>query len=122
MGHSLPVALACRYIHANAHRDIGLDDITQAARLSPRGLQYAFRKQLGVTPLGYLREVRLARAHDDLLAEGSAPERHATVNEIARRWFFTHPSRFAATYFAAYGVYPNDELRPAHASGPLARG
>ncbi len=118
MGHSFPVALACRYIHANAHLDIGLDDITEAARLSPRGLQDAFRKQWGVTPLGYLREVRLARAHDDLLAEGSSPERRATVNEIARRWFFTHPSRFAATYFEAYGVYPNDELRPARGQFP----
>ena len=104
-----PVRLACRFIEANAHLDIALDDIARAASLSSRGLQHAFKKQLGTSPLGYLRQVRLTRAHDELLS--TTPGRRMTVNEIARHWHFSHHSRFAALYLATYGHYPAETLR-----------
>lgn len=107
--HTDPVRLACRFMQANAHLDIGLSEIAQAARLSSRGLQHAFKKQVGMSPLAYLRTVRLARAHNELRA--SNPGEKATVNEIARRWHFTHLSRFAARYQEKYGHYPAETLR-----------
>jgi AraC-like DNA-binding protein len=111
--HADPVALARHFIRVNAHLDVGLAEIADAAHLSQRGLQHAFKKQLGMTPLGYLRSVRLVRAHEELRAEAAAGRgaRRSTVNEIARRWHFTHPSRFAATYFDRYGSYPAETLR-----------
>jgi AraC-like DNA-binding protein len=108
-----PVLLACQFIRANAREGIGLREIAGAAHLSERGLQHAFKRQLGTSPLSYLRATRLARAHDDLARQATANPagRTTTVNEIARRWQFAHPSRFAALYFATYGRYPADTLK-----------
>ncbi len=49
-------------------RDIGLSDIAAAVGVTPRSVQYTFRRHLGTTPLEYLRRVRLDRAHRDLQA------------------------------------------------------
>jgi AraC-like DNA-binding protein len=112
--HNDPVAIACRFIHAEAGEPIGIAQIAAAAHLSERGLQHAFRATLGTTPLTYLRRVRLARAHDDLVTEATRRQTGrttTTVNEIARLWHFTHPSRFAALYLARYGAYPAQTMR-----------
>jgi len=116
-----PVLMACQFMRAEAREPIGLAQIAAAAHLSERGLQHAFKKRLNTTPLGYLRGVRLTRAHDELVAEAAVrdPGRRITVNEIARRWHFAHPSRFAALYLGRYGRYPADTLR-GRAAAPAA--
>ena len=70
----------------------------------------AFRAHhpLGLTPTEYLRRTRLAAAHADLLR--ADPTAGDTVREIAARWGFAHPGRFAAAYRAAYGVPPKHTL------------
>ena len=42
-----------------------VSEIARAADLSVRGLQESFQRTLDRTPMQYLREVRLRRAHDD---------------------------------------------------------
>ena len=59
--------------------------------------------------MGYLRQVRLDRAHQDLLA--ADPTAGITVAAIARRWGFSRPDRFAAAYRTAYGRPPRHTLR-----------
>ena len=66
---------AVSFIQDNADADIGLEDIAAAVNVSPRSVQYAFRRNLGTTPLEYLRRVRLDRAHRDLKAADPG-ERH----------------------------------------------
>ncbi|POX37719.1 AraC family transcriptional regulator [Streptomyces sp. Ru73] len=100
---------AITFIEGNAHRDISLADIAASIPVTPRALQYAFRRHAGTTPLGYLRSVRLAHAHTDLKA--AAPHEGATVTAIAMRWGFTHPGRFSALYKSAYGLPPSATLR-----------
>ena len=85
---------AIEFIHGNAHRDIGLSDIAAALNVTPRSVQYMFRRHLATTPLEYLRRVRLDRAHRDLQAADPAVD---TVMEIAGRWF-AHPGRFSMAY------------------------
>ncbi|MFD5409286.1 helix-turn-helix domain-containing protein [Streptomyces nojiriensis] len=82
-------------------------EIAAAAGVTPRALQYAFRRHLGATPMAYLRRVRLGLAHADLVA--ADPSRD-TVTAIANRWGFHHQGRFAAVYRAAYGVPPRCTL------------
>jgi AraC-like DNA-binding protein len=99
---------AIAFIEENAHRAITLSDIADAAGISPRGLQFAFARHRDTTPMQYLRLVRLTHAHRELqLAD---PSRGFTVEEIARRWGFASPSRFAAHYREAYGVPPHQTL------------
>ena len=57
-------------------------DIARAAMVSVRSLEYGFRKHLGVSPMSYVREVRLARVYDEL--KTGDPSR-LTVTAAARR-------------------------------------
>jgi AraC-like DNA-binding protein len=61
-----------------------------------------------MTPMEYLRRVRLNHAYHDLITADPATE---TVTGIAYRWGFTSPSRFAALYRRAYGIAPSRTLR-----------
>ncbi|WP_404438301.1 AraC family transcriptional regulator [Microbacterium aerolatum] len=97
---------AIDFIDENAHLPITIDDIANAVHMSTRGLQYAFRRSLDTTPADQLRRARLDGAHRELL-HGRA----TTVGQVARRWGFAHPSRFAAAYRLAYGVAPSETLR-----------
>ncbi|MFG6502999.1 helix-turn-helix transcriptional regulator [Microbacterium sp. P05] len=103
-----PAALrrATAFIDDHAHEPISLAAVAEAAGMSPRGLQLAFRRELDLTPREYLRQVRLAGAHKDLQNDPTPG-----VGRIALRWGFTNPSRFAAYYRAAYGVYPHATAR-----------
>jgi transcriptional regulator GlxA family with amidase domain len=77
-------------------------------------VQLAFRRHLGVTPLAYLRRVRLEGAHRELLS--ACPDR-VTVTMVAADWRFTNVSRFSGYYRAAYGVSPAQTLRRRPAGG-----
>lgn len=103
------VRRAVAYIEEHAARGIGLAEIAAAARVTPRGLQAAFRRHRGQTPLEHLRRVRLDCAHRDLQA--ADPTRGDTVAAVAARWGFAHPGRFSVYYRQAYGGSPGDTLR-----------
>ncbi|BBX75827.1 hypothetical protein MSHI_37330 [Mycobacterium shinjukuense] len=98
---------AVSFIQRHACHDIGINDVAAAVRLTPRAVQYLFRQHLDTTPTEYLRRVRLHRAHQDLLRSDSS----ATVTEIARRWGFGHPGRFAVLYRETYGQSPHTTLK-----------
>ncbi|GHE93894.1 hypothetical protein GCM10018785_69510 [Streptomyces longispororuber] len=98
---------ALAYIDDHAGEPVTVADIAAAAHITVRALQYAFRRHLDTTPLAHLRRVRLAHAHDDLVA---ADPRHTTVTAVAARWGFHHPGRFAAQYRAAYRRHPHQTL------------
>jgi AraC-like DNA-binding protein len=100
---------AIAFIEQHPHADISVADIAEAANVSIRAVQFAFRRQLDTTPMAYLRAVRLDRAHHDLLA--SDPSHGDTVTGIAARWGFYSSSRFAVLYRRAYGVTPVHTLR-----------
>jgi AraC-like DNA-binding protein len=85
--------------------------LAMQCHISVRTLQEGFRKHLGMSPMAYLRTVRLRHAHRDLR---SAYPSHVTVASIARRWGFTHLGRFAAAHKAMFGQTPLQVLHSAH--------
>lgn len=95
------------YIHAHAREKITLDALATHAGCSYRSLQGIFGKVLNVSPMAYLRSVRLEGVRDELL---NADSRHASVAEIANRWGFIHMGRFALFYKKQFGVLPSDTL------------
>lgn len=99
---------AVSFIESNADQDIGIADIAVAARVSPRAVEYAFRRELQTTPTAYLRQVRLDHAHREL--EAAEPGDGLTVTAVAYRWGFSSPSRFGAYYRATYGTPPSVTL------------
>jgi AraC-like DNA-binding protein len=104
-----PLRRALAFIDEYAGDPITLNEIAAAARLSPRGLQAAFRRRLDTTPLAHLRSVRMQRAHHDL--QNAEPGQGTSVAAVAARWGFTHLGRFAIEYRRRYGSYPSHTLR-----------
>ncbi|MFG1673760.1 AraC family transcriptional regulator [Micromonospora sp. NPDC049282] len=103
------VRRAREYLDEHAAEPVTLAQVAGACGVGPRGLQAAFRRHVGHSPLTYLRRVRLARAHRDLVA--AEPGGDETVAAVARRWGWTNPGRFAAAYRETYGRAPGDTLR-----------
>lgn len=103
------VRRAVEFIDEHPGEPIGLAEIAAAAGTTGRAVQLAFRRHLDLTPLAYLRRVRLERAHRDL--EDAEPGDGATVSGIAARWGFGHPGRFGHAYQQRYGVPPSRTLR-----------
>lgn len=85
------------------HADPALDAAALAAgvALSERQLQRKLRALTGLTPGDCLRDYRLQRAHERLLAG----ER---VGEVAAVCGFASPSHFAACFRARYGCTPSE--------------
>lgn len=103
-----PVKQAIDVIEAYPNRPLPVTTIARMVGVSARTLQDGFRRHIGMTPMAYARQVRLARAHRDL--READPQRE-TVAAIAHRWGFVHLGRFAAAYRNAYGTSPSQTLR-----------
>jgi AraC-like DNA-binding protein len=99
---------AISFIESNADLDIGIGEIAAASGVSRRAVQLAFRRHLDSTPTAYLRRVRLDEAHRELSA--ADPDGGLTVTEVAYRWGFSSPSRFAEQYRIAFGCSPRETL------------
>ncbi|MGW0174513.1 AraC family transcriptional regulator [Rhodococcus sp. NPDC003322] len=94
-------------LHADPGRVWTAGDMAECAGVGVRRLQEGFRRYVGRSPSEYLLDIRLQRAHEELL--DADPSR--TVTEIAQRWGFTHTGRFAAAYRNKYGNSPSQSLR-----------
>ena len=92
----------------SAHdRALTVADLASCAGTSERALHAAFRRELGTTPMAYLRDRRLDAAREDLLAA----EPGDGVAAIAMRHGFSHLGRFAAAYRGRFGEAPSVTLR-----------
>lgn len=94
---------AIEFIEAEAHRPLTVSALAARSYVSVRSLQEGFRAHVGMTPMAYVREVRLRRAREDLLESDPSVE---TVASIAFRWGFRNLGRFATAYAARYGENP----------------
>lgn len=100
---------ACQYALSRLDSGITLTDMEREAGMSSRNLQYAFAKHFGQTPMMWIREQRLIKARNRLLA----PRPYDTVTTIALACGFGKPSAFARYYRESYGELPSDTLRSA---------
>ncbi|HEX8631207.1 MAG TPA: helix-turn-helix domain-containing protein [Catenuloplanes sp.] len=96
------VRRAVEAINADPAHPYTADGLAALVGVKVRTLQQGFRTHLGISPMAYLRSVRLARAHEDLLGDETAG-----IAEVAYRWGFTHLGRFAAVYAEQYGEAPS---------------
>lgn len=97
------------HIHAHLDEPLLVADLAQVAGVSVRSLEQSFRRQLGITPTAYIRDLRLQRAHADLVA--AEPGDGVSVGEIALARGFTHLGRFSELYRRTFGVPPSQTLR-----------
>jgi AraC-like DNA-binding protein len=95
-------------IEAEADTPLTVSSLASRSNISVRSLQEGFRRHVGMSPMAYLREVRLREAHETLLQSDSST---ATVASIAHNWGFNNLGRFAAAYSARYQEAPAATLR-----------
>ncbi|MFI6582865.1 AraC family transcriptional regulator [Embleya sp. NPDC050493] len=102
------VRRAMEIIEGHAAEPLTVEDVAEAVGVSVRALQEGFRRHLETTPVSYLRVVRLNRVRAELTA--AAPGT-TTVTDVAYRWGFFHPGRFAIAYKEQFGEHPSQTLR-----------
>ena len=82
-------------------------ELCAAVGVSERTLQYAFRTYAGMSPLVYLRKLRLNRVRTALM---QASPSEMTVTAAAMRYGFLHLSRFAQDYKRVFDEAPSVTL------------
>lgn len=101
------VKRAIEFMHANLLSPLTLEDLAGAAGVSARSLQLGFRQVHDMSPMDFLRRLRLHEAHRDL---AEAPFGTSVAN-IAYKWGFAHHGLFSANYKKMFGVSPSSTLR-----------
>jgi AraC-like DNA-binding protein len=102
------IQTAIDVIEGEAHLPLTLSAIAARSQVSVRSLQLGFKRHVGTSPMSYLREVRLRRAHQTLLESDPSA---VTVASVAFDWGFTNLGRFAAAHAARYREQPAKTLR-----------
>ena len=106
--HSRVVQIAEDYALAHTAERLYVTDLCEAAGVSERTLQYAFKEMMGMTPVAYLTRLRLHRVRQSLRA---ATQASTTVTTEALRWGFWHFGDFSRAYKGCFGELPSDTLR-----------
>lgn len=104
--HGVPAFIkrAIAFIDAHSTEALRLMDIADAAEVSARKLSDGFQQNKGVSPMRYLRDVRLNRARARL----QDPHSPVRVADVAMDCGFLHLSRFAAAYYERFGEMPSE--------------
>lgn len=106
--HSRTVRIVMDFVNDFAIELPTLEDLTRVSRVSARALQTAFRRELGCSPMEYVRRVRLDRARAELL---NPTEGVTTIGDVAATWGFYNPGRFSLLYKQQFGEQPSQTLR-----------
>ncbi|MFC7359309.1 helix-turn-helix transcriptional regulator [Nocardioides astragali] len=106
-GDEMPSTLrrALHAIESHAFEGLSVEELARECEVTPRALQYAFRRHLGCTPLAYLRRVRLDLVRQSL-RDGTSP----TVSDAAAKYGFFNPGRFASEYRQVFDENPRQTL------------
>ncbi|SEJ51175.1 transcriptional regulator, AraC family [Pseudooceanicola nitratireducens] len=94
---------ALEYLHENIADPLRVEDIAKAAGLNVRSLQLGFKSAFGVSPMRYLRDVRLDMARYMLARRLN----RASVTEVAYSVGFSHLGRFSRDYRDRFGESPS---------------
>ena len=95
------------YLHAHANQLPDMTTLCEVACLSERSLQYGFKNYIGLTPVQYLRVVRLNGARQSLM---QGTKSTTSVATIALTWGFVEFGRFSKEYKALFHELPSETL------------
>lgn len=96
------------YLHSYGETIPTIPELCKIAKLSERNLQYGFKEYLGITPIRYLRLLRLNGVRRDLLISNNKKDR---VIDVALNWGFIELGRFAREYRQLFQELPSATLK-----------
>ncbi len=89
------------YANKNYKRPISIDEISQIAFLEPKYFCRFFKKNMGLTFLEYINEVRLSHIYQDLIATAD------TLQDILERHGFTNYKLFRRVFYEHFQTTPS---------------
>jgi AraC-like DNA-binding protein len=98
---------ALRWLRGHFSEPVRLEQLADIGGVRPRTLETHFKVFLGTTPLGWVRQMRLRRARQQLLQSS----RGATVTDVAIANGFNQLGRFAAQYRKVFGELPSSTFQ-----------
>lgn len=98
------VAKARELVLAHHDHAITVPQLCEQLFVSRRTLQYCFEDVLGMSPMLYLRLIRLNGARRHLR---QAPAKSLSVQDVAADWGFWHFSQFSSDYRKLFGHSPS---------------
>jgi AraC family ethanolamine operon transcriptional activator len=96
------------FMLANLDQPLTLEALCKAVKTSKSALSYGFQDIFGLSPMAYLKTVRLNGVRRALKASDPT---QATVLGIANRYGFWHMGHFSRDYRQMFGESPSDTLR-----------
>jgi AraC-like DNA-binding protein len=99
-------------VTADPQRAYSLADLCEIACVSPRTLEYAFYEHYGVSPLAFVRALRLHEVWRLLRRD------EARVTDAALICGFTHLGKFSADFRRQFGLLPSELSRLLRAPRP----
>ena len=108
--HFRQASAAEDFIRAHIREDIPIVRLCKEIGVSRRQLEYAFRATFAVSPLEFIRALRLNEARRRLT---TARGRGSSVTRVAMEVGITHLGRFAASYRLLFGESPKATYRRA---------
>ena len=95
------------YMEAHFGEPLSLADIAAQSGVSARSLQSGFQSFRNMSPMAFLRSIRLQKAHQALLKADPAV---TTVTEIAMGCGFSHMGEFSSLYRRTFDETPRQTL------------
>jgi len=96
------------YVAEHAADMLTVEELAEVACVSPRTLFSLFQAHCGVSPMVYVRSVRLERVRNELMRGGPGD---GIVSRTALKWGFYHLGHFSAVYKRAFNESPSETLR-----------
>ena len=93
-----------QFIRAQHHRPLGIVELANHSAMSPSHYAHTFREVAGVSPMRYLRGLRLDEARVLLVRGG------LRASEVAARVGFESPEHFTREFKRRFGVSPTECL------------
>ncbi len=96
---------AMSFLHASIDRPVTVEDVARHVAMSPSHFAHRFRAVARVSPMRYLKQLRLNHARSLLIADG------LRVSEASARAGYESTSHFTRDFRAFFGAAPGEYAR-----------
>ncbi len=95
------------YLLDNITGELAIEDLARHCRISRKSVYNLFERELKMTPVAYIRRLRLESVYHELAHKPGI----RNITEVALKYGFTNLGRFAAQYREHIGELPSETLR-----------
>jgi AraC-like DNA-binding protein len=99
------IARVLRFLNTHYEEPLAISAIAREANMSPSTLHHTFKEVTSVSPLQYLKQIRLHQARLLMLREGTG------AGEVAYRVGYSSPSQFSREFKRLFGISPTQEAQ-----------